>query len=178
MFYYSLWQALPLHQRNAIAHQFGIPKTGPTHVDNNTIKSDGYEIAAIEHGLNLDVLQQFLETEETEHAVLWQLMLTKLFPETYPEGTVSESDALEVLETVREAIETTDLSVEAEPAPTMATEVAEDEPVIEIAPQDAQDIAEAARVSEELEVPAEEPVAPKKPGRKPKTMGNDTDAKE
>lgn len=50
-FLYSRWLALPLHIRVKIATEFGIAKTGSTHVVDNRIESDGYNIKTVEAAL-------------------------------------------------------------------------------------------------------------------------------
>ncbi len=98
-------------QRIAIATQFGISKTGSTHVSNNEIADDGYKVVDIETGLSRENLQNFLETDETDLETLWNFMLAKMFPEDVDEatadrqiaevaealGTVTEADAVEIL---------------------------------------------------------------------------------
>lgn len=48
---YSKWLALPLSTRQAIAKELGIAKTGSTHVVDNRIESDGYNIKTVEDAL-------------------------------------------------------------------------------------------------------------------------------
>lgn len=66
MILYSSWLALSLTTRHKIADQFGIIKTGSTHVVDNQIKDDGFKIQDVENALNLIALQTFLETNETD----------------------------------------------------------------------------------------------------------------
>lgn len=50
-FLYSKWTALPLSTRTAIAKELGIAKTGSTHVQDNVVVSDGYNINTVEAAL-------------------------------------------------------------------------------------------------------------------------------
>lgn len=78
IFLYSHWLALPISTRIKIASIFGIIKTGSTEVFNSTIKSDGYKITDIERALNIDALQKYLGTDETDMNVLWKGMVDKV----------------------------------------------------------------------------------------------------
>lgn len=78
MFLYSQWRQLPLDIRNDIAKQFGISKSGPTHVDSNVIVSDGYKIEEVEAALNIDALQSFTGSDDTNMTVLWDLMVNRI----------------------------------------------------------------------------------------------------
>lgn len=50
-FLYSRWLALPLSTRVKLATEFGIAKTGSTHVVDNRVESDGYNINTVEAAL-------------------------------------------------------------------------------------------------------------------------------
>lgn len=76
IFLYSKWLSVPIETRVKIAKQFNIPKTGATWVENNVIKSDGYEIKDIEEKLNVDALQKFLVTDETDMAKLFDMLIS------------------------------------------------------------------------------------------------------
>ena len=78
MFLYGHWLKLPISTRHAIADKFGIVKKGSTEVFNDTIKSDGYLIQDIEGALSLDAMQHYLDTEETNAAVLWTMLVDKI----------------------------------------------------------------------------------------------------
>lgn len=77
MFLYGHWIKLPIATRTAIAIAFGIPKTGSTHVANNEVISDGYKIFDVENALNLDALQRYLNSDETDFVILWNLLVAK-----------------------------------------------------------------------------------------------------
>lgn len=77
MFYYSRWLSLPLTTRAALAKEFGIAKTGPTHVQDNRVVSDGYFIKDVENAISKESLQKFLSTDEDDIEVLWVRMIDK-----------------------------------------------------------------------------------------------------
>lgn len=91
MFMYSHWRALPLSTRALIAARFGIAKTGPTHVVNNQIESDGYKVEAIEGALNIDAIQAFTDSKLTDVQALWDLMVAKI------EGRTVEIPVVEMI---------------------------------------------------------------------------------
>lgn len=76
MFLYSAWCALDLPTRHKLAQQFNIPKKHPTHVVDNRIQSDGYDVVDIERALNVDAIQTFLDTKETDMAILWTWLVS------------------------------------------------------------------------------------------------------
>ncbi len=43
--------ALSLDKRHEVALQFGVKKTGPTHVSDNRVTVDGFDYGSIEHAL-------------------------------------------------------------------------------------------------------------------------------
>lgn len=77
MFLYHQWTQLPINTRIAIAKQFGILKKGSTEVVDNQIKSDGYNIKEIEEALNVDALQTYLSTDESDMTKLWERLVEK-----------------------------------------------------------------------------------------------------
>ncbi len=77
MFLYSSWRNISLSTRIKIAGVFGIPKVGPTHVRDNYVESDGYKIEDVERALNVDALQKYLETDETDMATLMVWLVDK-----------------------------------------------------------------------------------------------------
>ena|SRR6185295_220974 len=81
MILYSRWCALSLPLRHKISQAFNIPKTGPTEVSSNQIKSDGYMVQDIEHALTVEAMQDFLGsgfTSQTDMATLWNLVVDKV----------------------------------------------------------------------------------------------------
>lgn len=78
MFLYAQWLNTPLHTRQKVAKQFGITKKHATEVVNNTVKNDGYLIGDIEEALTISALQNYLETEEREHMILWNMLMDKV----------------------------------------------------------------------------------------------------
>jgi hypothetical protein len=77
MFLYHLWLELPIQTRHKIAAQFNIPKKGATEVFDNQIKSDGYFIKDIEQLLNVDAIQKYTESNETDMMTLWLYLVAK-----------------------------------------------------------------------------------------------------
>lgn len=75
MFLYHKWLELSIATRAQIAQKFGIEKKGATHVENNVIKNDGYVIKDIEERLNVDALQKYLVTDETDMAKLFDMLV-------------------------------------------------------------------------------------------------------
>ncbi len=55
---------------------FGIPKKGATEVANNEVVKDGYLIHDVESALNIDALQKYLNTDETDFLVLWDWLVS------------------------------------------------------------------------------------------------------
>ncbi len=75
-FLYSHWRKLPVNTRHQLAVMFGIPKRGATEVSNNEVVNDGYKIEDIESALNIDALQKYLNTDETDFLVLWDWLIS------------------------------------------------------------------------------------------------------
>lgn len=57
---YSKWLDLPINTRHEIARIFNITKHGSTHVQDNIIVSDGYNIREIEKALTVQNIQDYL----------------------------------------------------------------------------------------------------------------------
>lgn len=88
---------LPLSTRQTLAAHFGFSKIGPTHVQDNKVVSDGYNIEDVERSLNVDALQQYVGSEETDMAKLWEMMTYKAegrIPEEEIAALVSEPTEL------------------------------------------------------------------------------------
>ncbi len=77
MFLYSQWTKLPINTRHTIAAAFGIRKTSSTEVANNQVVKDGYALGDIESRINVDELQKYLNTDVTDMAVLWTMLVDK-----------------------------------------------------------------------------------------------------
>lgn len=78
IFLYGNWMRLPIITRLKLAEQFGITKTGSVHVIDHTIQSDGYPIESVEKALNLTAIKTYLETEENDMSVLWDMLIDKI----------------------------------------------------------------------------------------------------
>ncbi len=96
-FPYGHWMKLPINTRHAIATQFGITKTKPTHVSNNEIVDDGYAYKDLDEKLKIQVLQQFLGSKETDYSVLWG-WLVELMEGGTPKIPVPADSVVEVVE--------------------------------------------------------------------------------
>lgn len=78
MILFSQWRNLPLSTRIKIAEQFGFKKVRSTHVANNEIVDDGFNIKDIEASLEVYHLQNYLDTAETDMGILWGWMVDKI----------------------------------------------------------------------------------------------------
>lgn len=68
---------LPIGSRVAIAAQFGIAKTGSTHVVGDRIQDDGYKIQDIDNALTSEAMKEFLGVEHADHEALFDLLIAK-----------------------------------------------------------------------------------------------------
>ncbi len=78
LFLYSAWLKLSLPTRQKLATQFSIGKTRATHVSDNQIVDDGYEVKNIESQITEKSLQEYLGTSETDAHKLWAMTLDKI----------------------------------------------------------------------------------------------------
>lgn len=80
MLLYSAWLALPINTRHEIAKGLGIVKKTPTHVQDNVIVSDGYNIHDVENALTVENLQNYLGVglQETDINVLWDMLINPM----------------------------------------------------------------------------------------------------
>lgn len=78
MLLYGSWISLPISIRHKIASEFNITKKGSTHVQDNEIISDGYNIKDIESTLTLDNLQKYVNTDEKHMDILWVMLISKI----------------------------------------------------------------------------------------------------
>jgi hypothetical protein len=72
---YSVWLSTAINTRHKIAAIFKIPKTGATHVVDNRIDNDGYNVKDIEEKLNKEALQKYLVTDEQDMAKLFSMLV-------------------------------------------------------------------------------------------------------
>ena len=93
MFSYSHWLALPMHIKQKIALKFNIPKVRSTHVANNVIVDDGYNIKDVEAVINVDCLQSELQSTETDLAILFNRLVESLTTMTQPITVLPAADA-------------------------------------------------------------------------------------
>lgn len=104
LFLYSKWLSLPLPTRHKIAAQFGIIKRGSTEVVDNQVKSDGYKIQEVEEALNIDALQKYIVTTETDMLALWMWLVEKIEGQPLTQSNIDTT--IEVLEKKVEEIMT------------------------------------------------------------------------
>jgi hypothetical protein len=78
MFSYTKWLSLPLVTRQKIATIFNIPKLRATHVANDQILDDGYDVRDIEKVMSLSSLQEYTGNNSNDILMLYELMLDKV----------------------------------------------------------------------------------------------------
>lgn len=78
MFLYSKWLSLDLPTRMKVAEIFGIVKRGSTHVVNDRIQSDGYNVEEVEAALTPDVLRKYMMSNEKDPEVLWDAFIARI----------------------------------------------------------------------------------------------------
>jgi hypothetical protein len=79
MFLYSHWLKLPITTRIKIADKFKIEKKGSTHVFNNMIQTDGFNIRDVEEALSVTAMQEFIgDCQETDSDKLWTMFIDKM----------------------------------------------------------------------------------------------------
>lgn len=78
MILYSQWLGTKLSTRQQIAKTFGIAKIRATHVSNDQIVDDGYNVKDIENALNKTVLQGHLNSKETDIDVLYGMLVQSI----------------------------------------------------------------------------------------------------
>lgn len=95
MILYSQWMRLPINIRHKIANDLGIPKKSPTHVQDNVIVSDGYNIQDVEDALTVDRLQIYLGvgTQETNINTLWEMLVN---PQTHESNVITDVPVIDV----------------------------------------------------------------------------------
>ena len=75
---YSKWRMLPIHVRQKFASDFGVIKKGSTHVFDNRIESDGYDIAEIEEVFTIEKLQNYLKTKSSDPDKLVNMLIERV----------------------------------------------------------------------------------------------------
>ena len=78
MFLYSKWLSLDLPTRMKVAGIFDIEKKGSTHVVDNRIQSDGYNIEEVEAKFSVENIQKYLGVKESNPDVLWDLFFARM----------------------------------------------------------------------------------------------------
>lgn len=78
MFSYELWLKQPITVRHEIAARFYIPKRRSTHVVNNEVADDGYDLKELTQILCLKNLQVYLHSEIPEYKPLWDALVSQV----------------------------------------------------------------------------------------------------
>ncbi len=81
IFMYGEWTRLPIQTRIKLAEVFGIKKTGPTHVSDNRIQSDGYNVDMIEAAITDEAMRAYLGIgidDVQSNDILWKLVIDKV----------------------------------------------------------------------------------------------------
>ncbi len=100
---YTKWLALPLGTRQKIASEFNILKLRATHVADNQILDDGYNVANVEKAMSVESLQTYLNSSEKDLLTLFQMLVDKIEGRTPP---VIETPVVEVVKTKKYARKT------------------------------------------------------------------------
>lgn len=69
---------LPLSTRALLAKQFGFTKVGSIHVSNNQVVDDGYKVDDIDNAMTIERIQEYLQTKEKDHSLLWERLIEKI----------------------------------------------------------------------------------------------------
>lgn len=75
---YTKWTNVPLSTRIKIAEQFNIPKVRSTHVFNDVVQDDGYNVKDMENALTVPAMQAYLNSTETDLMILFQQTVDKI----------------------------------------------------------------------------------------------------
>lgn len=78
MIFYSQWLNLPINTRHKIASEFGVAKKLPTHVQDNVIVSDGYNVKDVESALSIGALQHYLNVDSEDINILWNELVFRI----------------------------------------------------------------------------------------------------
>lgn len=79
--------------RSKIAEAFGFIKVRPTHVVNNEIADDGFNVKDIEAAITVEKLQHFLQSLESDLDKLFDLLVDTL-EGRMPENTIDMSQII------------------------------------------------------------------------------------
>ncbi len=90
MFLYSKWLELPLSTREQIAQKFGIARIRSIHVSDNRVVDDGYNPKDIDICVNIEAIQHFINSTESDYNILWSLFIDIIEgrAEVKPEPTI------------------------------------------------------------------------------------------
>ena len=91
---YSLWLKTSLGTRYKIASIFGFNRKRPTHVSNNEIVDDGFDLKDIEENLSVVNLQKYLNVEGTDIVRLFDMAVDKMEGRVQIKESASEAMAM------------------------------------------------------------------------------------
>lgn len=94
---YSKWQTIPLYLRAKIALEFGISKVRSTHVSNDVVLDDGYDLKTIESVLTKETLQSFLNSKEEDINILLDRLVDWADGKIPEQAPVVEEEPLAIL---------------------------------------------------------------------------------
>lgn len=89
---YSRWIDLSGETRVKIADALGIPKMRSTHVSDNKVVDDGYNLKDIENALSVPSLQTYLGSTETDVFKLFQMIVDKMEGRWKPAVEITKVD--------------------------------------------------------------------------------------
>lgn len=78
MILYSKWTSISLATRIKLAQEFGIAKVRSTHVTNNVVSDDGYNVKDIENAITIANLQGYIGSSSEDINELWELAIGKI----------------------------------------------------------------------------------------------------
>lgn len=81
MFSYSKWLELPITTRIAIATKFGIAKVGPTHVVNDKVVQDGYDLRTLESVFSPEKMREVTGLDESDPSAVFDVFVVKALEE-------------------------------------------------------------------------------------------------
>jgi len=72
---YHQWMSLPLSTRMKIAAAMNIPKLRSTHVANDQVLDDGYNVKDVEEAIKVIPMQNYLNSTETDITILFKTLI-------------------------------------------------------------------------------------------------------
>lgn len=70
---------LPIATKALLAKEFGFSKTGPTHVSDSRVVSDGYKVADVENAMDISAIKKYVGAKDAvSYDDLWNMMIDKV----------------------------------------------------------------------------------------------------